>query len=343
MKFGFFLLSPQIDRDKPACEVVADSVALAKEADSLGFDHLWVSEHHFGSLSLSPSPLMTLAHLAACTHRIRLGTGVLVLPLHHPMRLAEEIAYIDSLSGGRVDLGVGAGSHVHEGRGLGVDLKVDHERFLEALDILHMAFETGRVSFDGKHFQVPETPISIPPLQRHGPQVYVAGMSGDEAVTSRIAKRGYCAFTSLFGPAAEGPLQKREALLLGFDAAGVPRHQARFAGQRLMYVATDEDDARDAAMHARQTLQIVAALKSGTAEFTDHFAAAPAGMVSPSIDDVLRDTMIGSPERIARLIQEDVEVLGLEQLSCFMQFGSMSRERIKGSMKRFMTDVVPLL
>ena len=110
-----------------------------------------------------------------------------------------------------------------------------------------------------------------------------------------------------------------------------------------MYVAKDEDDARDAARHARQTLQIVGALKSGTAEFTDHFAAAPSGTVDPSLDDVLRDTMIGSPERIARLIREDVRVLGLEQLSCFMQFGGMSRERIKGSMKRFMTDVVPAL
>ena len=96
-----------------------DTIALAQEAESLDLTTCG-SEHHFGSLSLSPSPLMTLSHLAGRTERIRLGTGVLVLPLHHPMRLAEEVAYVDGLSGGRLDWGLGAGSQDHEGRGLGV-------------------------------------------------------------------------------------------------------------------------------------------------------------------------------------------------------------------------------
>ena len=110
MKYGFFLLSPQIDRDRSAATVLADTIAMAEEAEGLGFDHLWVAEHHFANLSLSPSPLITLSHLAARTQRIRLGTGVLVLPLQDPMRLAEEIAYVDIVSGGRLDYGVGRGS-----------------------------------------------------------------------------------------------------------------------------------------------------------------------------------------------------------------------------------------
>ncbi len=343
MKFGFFLLSPQMERTRSAADVMADTIALAQEAESLGFDHLWVSEHHFGSLSLSPSPLMTLSHLAARTERIRLGTGVLVLPLHHPMRLAEEVAYVDGLSGGRLDLGLGAGSHYHEGRGLGVDLKADHDRFLEALDVLDMALSSGRVAFEGEHFQVPDCPMSIPSTQLPTPPIYVAGMSGDVRVTKRIAKRGYCVFTSLFGPAAGAPLEKREAVLQGFDAAGVAREQARFAGQRLIYVAADEDDARDAAVHARDTLRLVAALKAGTAEFTDHFATPPSDVTTPTVDDVLRDTLIGSPARVAELLLEDVRLLELEQFSCFMQFGTLSRDRIIGSMHRFMTEVVPQL
>ena len=119
MTNGIFLLSPQIDRHRSAATVLADTIAMAKEAEGLGFDHLWVAEHHFANLSLSPSPLITLSHLAAHTRRIRLGTGVLVLPLQDPMRLAEEIAYVDIVSGGRLDVGSGRAPRFMRAGGLG--------------------------------------------------------------------------------------------------------------------------------------------------------------------------------------------------------------------------------
>lgn len=342
MKFGFFLLSPQIDRERSAATVLADSIALAEEAEGLGFDHLWVAEHHFANLSLSPSPLLTLSNLAARTHRIRLGTGVLVLPLQDPMRLAEEIAYVDIISGGRLDVGIGAGSQIHESRGFGVDFTRANDRFMEVLDILHMAFESGRVDFDGEHFQVPETPMSLMPLQRPHPPIYVAGMSSEPRVMRRMAERGYRAFASLFGPANGSAAEKREVVLQGFDAAGVPREQCHYAGQRLIYVTDDPKDASDAAAHARDTLQLVHALKGGQARFQGHFAEPPPDdALSLSVEAVQRDVMIGSPERIAALIREDLHHLKLEQLSCFMQFGGLDRERVLRSMRRFMQEVVP--
>ena len=342
MKYGFFLLSPQIDRDRSAATVLADTIAMAEEAEGLGFDHLWVAEHHFANLSLSPSPLITLSHLAAHTRRIRLGTGVLVLPLQNPMRLAEEIAYVDIVSGGRLDVGVGAGSQIHESRGLGSDFSSANDRFVEALDILHMAFESGRVAFDGEHFQVPDTTMSLRPLQRPHPPIYVAGMTSEPRVMCRVAKRGYRALASLFGPADGSAAEKREAVLQGFDAAGVPRVQCHYAGQRLIYVTDDPEDASEAAAHARDTLQLVHALKGGQARFQGHFAAPPAnGALSISLEDVQRDVMIGTPDRIAALIREDRHHLGLEQLSCFMQFGGLDRERVLRSMQRFMQEVVP--
>jgi alkanesulfonate monooxygenase SsuD/methylene tetrahydromethanopterin reductase-like flavin-dependent oxidoreductase (luciferase family) len=342
MKFGFFLLSPQIDRERSAATVLADSIALAEEAEGLGFDHLWVAEHHFANLSLSPSPLLTLSHLAARTQRIRLGTGVLVLPLQDPMRLAEEIAYVDIISGGRLDVGVGAGSQIHESRGLGVNFSRANDRFVEVLDILHMAFESGRVEFSGEHFQVPDTPMSLLPLQRPHPPIYIAGMSSEPRVMQRLAARGYRAFASLFGPANGSPAQKREAVLQGFDAAGVPREQCHYAAQRLIYVTDDPEDASDAAAHARNTLQLVHALKGGQAHFQGHFAAPPLNdALSLSLEDVQRDVMIGSPAHIAAKIREDQHHLKLEQLSCFMQFGGLDRARVMRSMRRFMEEVVP--
>lgn len=342
MKFGFFLLFPQIDRDRPAATVLADSIAMAEDAEGLGFDHLWVAEHHFANLSLSPSPLLTLSHLAARTQRIRLGTGVLVLPLQDPMRLAEEIAYVDIVSGGRLDVGVGSGSQVHESRGLGVEFARATDRFVEALDILHMAFETGRVEFDGAHFQAPDTPMALRPVQHPHPPIYVAGMSSEPRVMHRLAARGYRAFASLFGPANGSAAEKREAVLQGFDEAGVPRERCHYAGQRLIYVTDDPEDARDAAAHARETLQLVHALKGGQARFEGHFAAPPPNAAPAlSLEDVQRDVMIGPPERIAAMIREDRHHLKLEQLSCFMQFGGLDRARVLRSMRRFMEEVAP--
>ena len=344
MNFGFFLLSPQLDRARKAADVLTDSMALAQEAESLGFQHLWVAEHHFANLSLSPSPLMTLSHIAARTERIRRGTGVLVLPFYQPMRLAEELAYADMISGGRLNIGVGAGSHVHESRGLGTDLGQAHDRFLESLDILHMALETGQVSYAGDHFQVEATPMSLRPVQSPLPPVYVAGMSSDPRVMKRIAKRGYRAFASLFGP-ADGPVaDKRACVLKGFDVAGVPRERCYYAGQRLIYVTHDPEDAREAAGHALETLQLVHALKGGVAQFDGHFARVPAsGGQALSVESVQRDTMIGTPERVADLIRADRRHLQLDELSCFMQFGGLSRERVTRSMRLFMQEVVPAL
>ena len=344
MKFGFFLLSPQIDRKRSAATILTDSIALAQEAERLGFDHLWVAEHHFANLSLSPSPLLTLSHLAACTQRIRLGTGVLVLPLQDPMRLVEEIAYVDIVSDGRLDVGVGAGSQMHESRGLGVEFARANDRFVEVLDILHMAFVEGRVEFGGDHFQVPDTPVSLRPVQRPHPPVYVAGMTSEPQVMRRIAERGYRAFASLFGPADGAPSEKRKAVLQGFDAAGVSREQCHYAAQRLIYVTDDPDDARDAAAQARETLQLVHALKGGHAVFDGHFAAPPPDAAPAlSLEDIQRDTMIGAPDQIAAKIREDQRHLKPEQLSCFMQFGGLDRERVIRSMRRFMEEVVPAL
>ena len=344
MKFGFFLLSPQIDHTRSAATILADSIALGEAAEVLGFDHLWVAEHHFANLSLSPSPLLTLSHLAARTERIRLGTGVLVLPLQDPMRLVEEIAYVDIVSGGRLDVGVGSGSQVHESRGLGIDFASANDRFVEALDILHMAFVEGRVAFDGDHFQVPDTPMSLRPVQRPHPPVYVAGMTAEPQVMRRVAERGYRAFASLFGPADGAPAEKREAVLKEFDAAGVPRERCHYAAQRLIYVTDDPDDARDAAAHARETLQLVHALKGGHARFDGHFAAPPPdGGPALSLEDVQRDVMIGAPDDIAAKIRADHHHLKLDQLSCFMQFGGLDRDRVIRSMRRFMEEVVPAL
>ena len=113
-----------------------------------------------------------------------------MLPLHHPMRLAEEIAYVDHLCEGRLNIGIGSGSQVHESRGLETSLDEAHGRFLESLDILQMAFDEGAVEYEGQHYRIASTPMAIRPHQQPHPPIFVAGKSGDAEVTRRIAERG---------------------------------------------------------------------------------------------------------------------------------------------------------
>ena len=103
-------------------------------ADALGFDSVWLTEHHFSRHGLVSDSLMVLAHLAARTTHIRLGTAVSVLPLHHPVRFAEAAATVDQLSRGRLDLGIGRGYQPGEFRGFGLDIAEKHDRFEEALE-----------------------------------------------------------------------------------------------------------------------------------------------------------------------------------------------------------------
>ena len=341
MEFGLFLLSPQLDATRCDKTVLNDTIELGRAAEELGFDALWVAEHHFANLSLSPSPLLALAHIAARTSSIRLGTGVLVLPLYQPLRLAEEIAYVDVISNGRLNVGVGSGSQAHEARGFETDLSDAHERFLEVLDIVQMAFDDGVVAFQGKHFRIAPTPMSIRPQQQPHPPIYVAGMSGDAAVTTRIAERGYTAFSSLFGPAEEAPSSKREQYLQGYDAAGVPRAECRFAAQRIVYLTDDEAQARDAAQQALLTMRAVSTLKGPSAQFSGHRVQCEPLKHEPDVDELLEGLMIGSPEKVARLIAADLEVLNPVHFSCFMQFGNIDRARTLRSMQRFMAEVAP--
>ena len=343
MKFDLFLLSPQRRLDKSPTEVLTDTIELVLAAESLGFETAWVAEHHFANLSLSPSPLLTLAHCAARTSRIRLGTGVLVLPLYQPMRLAEEICYVDIVSDGRLNVGVGAGSQAHESRGFGANLNDASARFSESLDILEMAFDTGYVEYQGAHFQVERTPLSLRPLQKPHPPIYVAGMTGHADTTRRIARRGYAAFATLAGPPEGDPMSKRRKYEQGFIDEGRDPAALKLAGQRLIYVTDDPADARDAAEHALYTLRAVRTAKGPAAQFDGHEILPEVAPDEPDVETFLSGAMIGSAEKVATMLSADLATLGLTQLSCFMHFGAMTRARVIGSMERFMRDVVPQL
>ena len=129
----------------------AELLEQAEAAEEGGFDSFWVAEHHFHEYGAVPRPPILLSAVAQRTRRIRLGSGVVVLPFDHPLRVAEDYAMVDVLSGGRLNLGVGSGYLKHEYAGFGVDPEDKRAHFDEALEVLLRAWTGERVSYTGAH------------------------------------------------------------------------------------------------------------------------------------------------------------------------------------------------
>ncbi|HSJ50720.1 MAG TPA: LLM class flavin-dependent oxidoreductase, partial [Actinomycetota bacterium] len=150
---------------------------LVRLAEAAGFDSVWVSEHHGASDGYLPSLLPMLAAFAAATERVRLGAGLILAPLHHPLRLAEDAAVVDQLSEGRLVLGLGIGWREEEFRMFGVAVRERALRTEETIEILRRAWTGRRFSFHGRAFAFDRVRVTPPPARAGGPPIYLGGYS----------------------------------------------------------------------------------------------------------------------------------------------------------------------
>ena len=160
---------------------VLDHVAWVEE---LGFDSIWLTEHHFQDFS--PSPLTLAAAVAARTDRVRIATNVMLAPLYNPVRLAEEAATVSVLSRGRFDLGIGMGYYEREFAGLQVNIRNRPSLFEETIEILRRAWSGKPFSFQGKRYNIPE--LNVTPVPDAAPRIFIGGMA--EAAIRRAARLG---------------------------------------------------------------------------------------------------------------------------------------------------------
>src|SRR2546425_790307 len=201
----------------PLASLYRDHLEEAVLAEELGFDCVWASEHHFSPDAWNPSPFTFLSAVAARTERVRLGTYVLLLPLHNPLRVAEDVAVLDNISRGRVDLGVGIGSAPNEFATFGIPVEGRLGRTFEALRIIERCFTGEEFSHEGKYYSFPNVHLTTTPVQRPGPPILVASM-GEQSV-AWTARRGY----GMAAGAGRGHDSYIEALRQnGRDPADVP-------------------------------------------------------------------------------------------------------------------------
>jgi alkanesulfonate monooxygenase SsuD/methylene tetrahydromethanopterin reductase-like flavin-dependent oxidoreductase (luciferase family) len=189
MKIGVLQFFSWPGRHGPLEEVYARALERIEIMDRTGFDAVWLAEHHFTTFSVCPSVHMLGTLAAARTTRLRIGTAVSLAALYHPLRLAEEVALLDILSGGRVNWGAGRGFAPVEFNAFGVPMAESAERFREAVDIVLQAWTKERLSYEGAHFRFDNIEVLPKPLQQPCPPVWMAATS--EPAIDWAASRGF--------------------------------------------------------------------------------------------------------------------------------------------------------
>src|SRR5262249_25584344 len=169
MKFGVLQFFSWPERRVDLATVYARALDRIEIMDSGGYDAVWLAEHHFSSFSVFPSVHMVGTLAAARTRRLRLRTAVSLAPLYHPLRLAEEVALLDQLSGGRVNWGAGRGFARVEFEAFGVPPEESASRFRETVEIVLRAWTEERLNFAGRHFRFDDLEVLPKPLQQPHP------------------------------------------------------------------------------------------------------------------------------------------------------------------------------
>jgi len=338
IKFGTFLLM-QSPSARPSPEMYARAVDMAQAAETLNFRNIWLAEHHFSTYGYVSRPAQLATYIAARTTRLRVGTAVIVVPLHHPLVVAEEIATLDILANGRVDIGLGRGYQYYEFERLGLELDTARARWEESVDVILKALGGGSFSYDGKLFKIPETTVFPQPLQQPRPPIWITAQS-PESVEAAV-RRGFNVLTGGFGV----PIERMAEFRRLFDrlvGEFKPPHPLRVGVQRAVYVAENEADARSAAEEARWNMRVTLSLRNQYERVERGRAIPVPAPKEPDTDDLLdRFLVIGTPDTVIRQIKRIEEMVGITHFNCSFWFGDMEHARVMRSMDRFAREVAP--
>jgi luciferase family oxidoreductase group 1 len=340
MDIGTFLLM-QSPSARSSQEIYERGLEQAQAAEALGYRNIWLAEHHFSTYGYLSRPLQLATYIAAKTTTLRVGTAVIVVPLHHPLVIAEEIAMTDVLSGGRLDIGLGRGYQRYEFERFGLKLDSDSQRWDESLDIIVKSFAGKPFSYDGKLFKVPETSLFPQPLQKPHPPIWITAQS--QYSLEAAARRGFNVLTGGFGVPTER-LAEFGGHFKRVTAEMKPAERPLVGVQRAVYVTKDEADARDAAEQARWNMRVTLSLRNNYEQVDNGRAIPVPAKTEPGIDELLdRYLVIGTPETVIRQIQRIREVVGISHFNCSFWFGDLDQKRVLRSMELFAREVMPAL
>lgn len=351
MKFGWLTLalSPSPDEDATRIDQQIEQV---RAAEALGFSDVWLTEHYFTGESVYNDALTFAAAIAMRTERIRIGFAVVQMPFHHPVRLATQLALLDNLSKGRIDVGVGKGTVYNEYEFVGHGLRShdSRKRMEEATEILNRIWTESPLTYEGEYYRVHVPALRPKPVQQPGPPLWRSvispgsftecGRLGVPILTARLPVERIRERWALY----ESGLEEG-----GHDAATRTRLLDQSALWRNVHVAESDAQAEDELsgllLHTREHMMHVR-----EAYNPEDFVIEPA-MLNPWTDPAVPDSeaipfvlrtgsLYGSPGRVREQVAELRDV-GVRHLLCQTGFGDMSHARNLASMRRFGEQVMP--
>ncbi len=346
MKFGYFTLSDNAYANNPRGpnQFVADIVAESIAAEELGFHSTWVGEHHFSTLGVLSCPDLALAYIAARTTRIRLAPAVTVLPLHHPIRVAEQWASLDLLSGGRVDFAAGRGYDRREYEPLGVDFDHNQAIFDEGMAVVQRLWaDPAPYTHEGAAYRFRDVSITPRPVQQPIPS-YVASFSGPSI---ELAARLGCGL--IVAPFAAAMSFGGLAQVAQHYHAACARHGTRPG--RLMcsyFIHFHDTPEQEAAARARQMRYyrecVIPSFPGDPATappsyryFIDMVAKLKQARAEDLTDNAV---LLGDAAHITSVLKR-VEAAGFDEVILYFNVGLKPHAQVLDEMARFRREVAP--
>jgi alkanesulfonate monooxygenase SsuD/methylene tetrahydromethanopterin reductase-like flavin-dependent oxidoreductase (luciferase family) len=346
MDFGYFTLSDNhyLDNRRDANEFVADILDEAIYAEAVGLHSAWIGEHHFSTLGVLSCPDLVLAQVAARTRRIRLAPAVTVLPLHHPIRVAEQWATLDLLSGGRVDFAAGRGYDRREYKPFNVSFEDNQSIFEEGMALVRRLWTSDeRISHHGKHYHFDDVAITPKPVQRpipmyvasfSQPSIELAGRLGSGLIVAPFAAAmtfgGLQQVADLYHAtcAKHGQTPKRLMCSYFTHFADNPAQEAAARARQIRYykecvIAAFPGDPKTAPPSYRYFIDMVDRLQK----------VRPENLTENSV-------LVGKPQQMIDTLKK-VEAAGVAEVILYVNVGLKPHAQVKDEMARFMAEVAP--
>jgi alkanesulfonate monooxygenase SsuD/methylene tetrahydromethanopterin reductase-like flavin-dependent oxidoreductase (luciferase family) len=333
--------------------VVGEHLAMGDLAEPLGFDSLFALEHHFTGYAMSPSPVQLLSYFAGRTRRITLGTAVIVLPWHDPVRIAEEMALLDILCGGRCLFGFGRGAARVEYAGMRIPMDEARARFVETAQVVVKALSNDSFEHDGQFFKIPRTAIRPRPISHPERRFYASSVSPESAEV--IAKMGIGMLMVMQNewPKAAAEIYKfqeitrsvghtpRPPIILTNVSCAESRDEAKERGN--IYLSRKWDSIDNHYKFSDGGLGSVKGYESYGKMAKTYGKMNDPTFRQKTTDFYVSIQIVGTPDDCLSQIRELHRLTGLGQLICEFSFGAMPHDQAEVNMRLFADRVMPAL
>ena len=348
MKVGLMFLFSDLGR-LPQDQVFNEVVEEISYAEELGFDSVWLPEHHFATPGLLGNPITLTAAISQRTRRIKLGIGAIVLPFHHPLRLAEDTALLDVLSAGRLLLGAGRGWQVPEFQAFQVPQSDSRAMFLESLEIVRQAWTQDRFSYDGEFWKFEDVSVFPKPVQKpHPPLYWTVVTPGSYELAGSL---GYPIIRSLNFVALNTVQTGTELYAAQLNRAGKTLDDVDMPLTVQVYVApTDEEAQREAVPNVQWFYRHLAGFLPGAPgrprpeRGYEQYPDAPEAVAGAAAENPWEwGACYGSPETVLASMQAYSRQTFTNHWLAWMRIGKIEHHKVMHSMELFAKSVMPEL